>query len=122
MEELHVKTEVEWPAVELGDEIIDVDAPKLLSRPWDSESEEESSGDDTSSSDEGPDNDASNAVQSEQFMVPMTVKWFISAKTLGIHERGDAGSFRCCRSMGPTYFAVPALNGLRCGKCFAREL
>ena len=122
VDDTQVKMEPEWPAVDLDDEIIDVDAPKLISRPWNSDSEEESSSDDSSSSEEEQNEGAASSDRGEQFVPPLAVKWFINAKTLVIHERRDAGTFRCGRSLGPTYFAVPALNGLRCGKCFARDL
>ena len=115
------KEEVSWPDVDLGNGVIDLEAPKLLSRPWDSESESESS----SSDSEGSELDCpveGNADQAESAEMPVTARWFINAKTLVIHERRNANSFKCGRVVSATYFAVPALNGLRCGKCFAHDL
>ena len=119
VEEAQVKLEVEWPDVNWDDAVIDVDAPGVLARPWDSDSESES--DSTSSEEE--DEQMPPLVPSEldqpNQMPPSSLRWFINAKTLVIHDRRDVTSFKCGRLIGPTYFAVPALNGLRCGKCFA---
>ena len=104
------------------DEVIDLEEPSVLARPWESESEDESSSSSSSSdTDEMP---ALNASQrsSASASDPMSVRLYINAKTLVIHERRDAKTFRCGRALGSSYFAVPALNGLRCGKCFAQSL
>ena len=118
VEDVLMKMEPAWPEGDFGDGVIDVDAPQVLARPWDSDSEEESSSSETE--DEAvqmPPLAPHESAPVEQRSATHA-KWFINAKTLVIHDRRDAKTFKCGRPLGPTYFAVPALNGLRCGQCF----
>lgn len=118
-EEVQVKREITWPEGELGNGVIDLDAPEPLTRPWDSDSDDESDESDSSSSGsevlEIPESGKSDASAS----APESEQWFINAKTLVIHCRRDANTFKCGRALGSSYFPVPALHGLRCGSCFA---
>lgn len=122
LEETSVKLEITWPEGELGTGVIDLEEPEILTRPWSSDSDDETS----SSGSESSDGDASGKVEAshaaEHETVPSSVKWFINAKTLVIHHKRDSKSFRCGRMLGDTYFPVPELNGLRCSKCFASSL
>ena len=118
-----VKEEFEWPTSGWNDGVIDLEEQHDLLSAWQSGSEEESSGcsdSDESSSfewdmpmpDEGP------AVRP----VAIVPKWHINVKTNVIHETRNDSSFRCGRALSPMYVAIPALTGLRCGKCFAHCL
>ena len=118
-EEVQVKCEITWPDGEFGNGVIDLDAPELLTRPWDSDSDDESEESDSSSSDSEALQMPEPSKSAASAKVPESVQWFINAKTLVIHQRRDANTFKCGRALGSSYFPVPALNGLRCGSCFA---
>ena len=93
-----VKQEFEWPGTEWDDTVIDLELQHDLLVDWYSGSEVPPARSESSSS--------------------LYAQWFISVKTNVIHESRNAETFRCGRAKGPTYVAVPALTGLRCGKCF----
>ena len=118
-----VKEEFEWPTSDWNDGVIDLEEQHDLLSAWQSGSEEESSG--CSDSDESssfewdmPMPDESPAVHP----VAIVPKWHINVKTNVIHETRNDSSFRCGRALSPMYVAIPALTGLRCGKCFAHCL
>ena len=118
-----VKEEFAWPESSWDDSVIDLEAQHDLLGEWHSGSEEESSG--CSESDDSDDfvweeSPKGDAVSSRGR--PVVPKWFINVKTNVIHEKRDDTRFRCGRPMGATYVAIPALTGLRCGKCFAHSL
>lgn len=118
-----VKEEFAWPESIWDDAVIDLDAQHDLLGEWHSGSEEGSSGcSESDDSDdfvweESPKGDGSTS--KGKALVP---KWFINVKTNVIHEKRDDTRFRCGRPMGAAYVAIPALTGLRCGKCFAHSL
>ena len=106
------------PSVEWNDTVIDLDLQHDLLVEWYSGSEEESSGCSDSSEDEYDWDDAGVPPARPEASSSLHVQWFINVKTNVIHESRNAETFRCGRAKGPTYVAVPALTGLRCGKCF----
>ena len=113
-----VKQEFEWPSVDWNDTVIGLDLQHDLLVEWYSGSEEESSGCSDSSEDEYDWDEAGVPPVRPEASSPLHAQWFINVKTNVIHESRNAETFRCGRAKGPTYVAVPALTGLRCGKCF----
>ena len=117
-----MKLEIAWPEGDLGTGVIDLEEQEILTRPWSSDSEDETGSSDSESSDDVASGEADAPRVVDRETVPSSVKWFINAKTLVIHHRRDNKSFRCGRLLSDTYFPVPALNGLRCSKSFASSL
>ena len=115
-----IKVEYEWPEADWDDAVIDLEEQHDLLTAWQSSSEEESSGCSDSSGgdcfewDVDEDEDAATLRTGG-----VTAKWHINVKTNVINELRNETTFRCGRPLGQTYVAVPALTGLRCGKCFA---
>ena len=118
-----VKLEYEWPELEWDGTVIDLDMQHDLLSSWHSGSEEEtSSGSDSSSIDAYDWNDADDKEMCLGASASACAQWFINVKTNVIHESRDAEHFKCGRVKGPVYVAVPALTGLRCGKCFPNSI
>ena len=118
-----VKEEFTWPDSNWDGSVIDLEEQHDLMREWHSGSEEESSG--CSESDDSEDyawEESPREKASSSRGPALVPKWYINVKTNVIHERRNDTTFRCGRPMGATYVAIPALTGLRCGKCFAHSL
>ncbi|CAL1140753.1 unnamed protein product [Cladocopium goreaui] len=118
-----VKLEFTWPETAWDNGVIDLEDQHDLLSEWNDGSEEESSSCSDSDSDGSLDwaepEDSAGCRQPAPALVP---KWYINVKTNVIHEVKDDKVFRCGRQLGQIYVAVPALTGLRCGKCFAHCL
>ena len=113
---------IDWPT----DEVVDVesqapDPPDLL-KDWDSDSSNSCSDSDSDSDVEVSLEQAGEPDKASQAAVPSTLKWYINGGTLVIHERRNEKLFKCGRVIGPPYFPVHQLTGLRCGQCFANTL
>ena len=118
-----VKEEFTWPDSSWDGSVIDLEEQHDLLREWHSGSEEESSGCSESDDSEDYSWEESPKEKASSSRGPALVpKWYINVKTNVIHERRDDTSLSLWQTYGATYVAIPALTGLRCGKCFAHSL
>ena len=114
-----VKEEFHWPDVSWDDTVVDLELQhELCAAPYEGSEEE------TSSCSDSDDSDVFEWCSDDEQDKPSTMhapgiaQWFLNVKTNVIHESRDSRSFRCGRQNSQVYVAVPALTGLRCGKCF----
>lgn len=110
-----VKQEVIWP--DTIDGVIDLDAEfekdDLLEEGNKSSSADESSSDYSSDSDVEVQEEPIKPAQE----LPLS-DMFVNTSSLVIHQRKNAGSFRCGRRITSSYCSVWEPHGLRCGNCF----
>lgn len=116
----HSDWRINWPGHDLEDEEWHPPDPPDLLRDWAGDSSDSSYASDSDSDVEvhlEPDESSGPAPHASA--AASTLKWYINGKTLVIHERRNETLFKCGRVIGPPYFPVHQLTGLRCGKCFA---